>query len=453
MKKLILARNFLIFSTLITLTTLVTRIDSAAANEPTLKPVVRPVSRTLQLMNHEKNQGLAVEADLSSVDIDLSIGVSSQRALARAVVTFSVTEAGNPFFLLDAKIKSIVLDGSSVEINRVSAPGTDSTELVVLMRPLEPGTPHVAVVDYVIGSSHLDFSESGVNFQTQMRDTQIAWKSRRHYFECYGPTGYESDQYALTLHVALIGAYGRHRIFANGTVQETQEHAWTITFPSYFSSSSFYLHITDAPLAVVETHYAGLERDIPITVYSELKGRARKGAHALPELLEQYERNFGPYPHASFIAYLPFIMFGGMEHSGAAVTTLDALGHELLHSWFGRCVSPSDGRSGWIDEAVVSWVDRGLPRGVWPPNRDHVNLGGFSIFERFATKQAYRAGPRFIAELDGLLANSGGMLAALKDFYTLHRCEPITTEIFQAFLETRTGVSLDQEFKSYVMGQ
>jgi hypothetical protein len=426
----------------------ITVIQYAKAADPT-PPTV---SRELSIKNQGQSQ-LAVEANLETVALDLVLDSDSQTGLGHAKVTFSVLKEGFPFLLLDAKVRSLVLDGEKVDFKRVNAPGTDATELLVLLRKVGPGASHILTVDYVMHRNRISFSESGVRFETQMRDTQIAWRNRRHYFEPYGPTGFESDQYSMTLHLSLQGVRGSHRIFANGNVRENGRYDWTIEFPATFTSSSFYIHVTDSPLSVVRTKYKGLERDIDLVVYSDFSWRAKKAARALPGLFEQFERDFGPYAHDSFIVYLPFMMFGGMEHAGAAVTTGDALGHELLHSWFGRCVSPSDGRSGWVDEALVSWIGQGAPRYSWPSERKSVNLGGFSEFERFAPKAVYRAGPRLIGELDALLASSGGMRAAMRDLYTQFKCTPITTEIFQKFLEDRANISLEPAFKKYVLGE
>ena len=78
--------------------------------------------------------------------------------------------------------------------------------------------------------------------------------------------------------------------------------------------------------------------------------------------MRELEQTYGPYPHEALLIYCTGNISGGMEYAGATMTSLEALGHEITHSWFARGVMPANGNAGWIDEAIARWRDRGYPR-------------------------------------------------------------------------------------------
>ena len=144
-----------------------------------------------------------------------------------------------------------------------------------------------------------------------------------------------------------------------------------------------------------------------------------------------------------------------MEYPGAAITSIGALDHEALHSWFGRGVMPSDGRSGWLDEAVAAWRDNGYPRGTWPPNRAATNLATFSEFERFTPRNCYSDGSKLMSELDGYFGSHGeatGMKPVLAKWFSLKKGQSVTTEEFRDYLELVSGENLHSVFSRYVYG-
>src|SRR5690606_28199516 len=100
--------------------------------------------------------------------------------------------------------------------------------------------------------------------------------------------------------------------------------------------------------------YHGLEKEIPVLVYSPRSDLADSGLARALSVLAELEGTYGPYAHAKMVAYIT-PDGGGMEYCGATMTSLWALEHEFTHSWFARGVMPADGNAGWIDEAIASW--------------------------------------------------------------------------------------------------
>ena len=144
-----------------------------------------------------------------------------------------------------------------------------------------------------------------------------------------------------------------------------------------------------------------------------------------------------------------------MEYCGATMTTLNALPHEITHSWFGRGIMPANGNSGWIDEAIASWRDNHYPRASGPPDRSPVQLSGFSPYRRHTAQfpSPYYWGSLLLSELDYLFRNNGGLRPILKDLFLEKKRCLITTPYFQGFLEQKTGLNLNSIFSRYVYGR
>jgi hypothetical protein len=141
-----------------------------------------------------------------------------------------------------------------------------------------------------------------------------------------------------------------------------------------------------------------------------------------------------------------------MEYSGATITSLGALDHELFHSWFARGVMPGEGRSGWIDEALASWRDYGYFQADSLLQRDPTQIAGFSPFRKSTPSNCYQDGRRLIAELDVSLADFGGMRKLPRSFFERYRHRVVTTEEFWSFLELKTGENLRPFFERYAFG-
>jgi predicted metalloprotease with PDZ domain len=114
---------------------------------------------------------------------------------------------------------------------------------------------------------------------------------------------------------------------------------------------------------------------------------------------------------------------------------------------------PANGNAGWIDEAIASWSDRGFPRASVAPNRNPVNLGGYSPYKRETTQLAYSKGSEFLSELDWLFAAQGGLRPLLKDLFAVAKRQTITVQTFQNHLESRSATTLQQLFDRYVYGK
>ncbi len=387
----------------------------------------------------------AVSMDFETVKLAIAIDRDATKTHGESRIQFRASEQGYPYFLLDAPIDSATLDGHAVALETVRDP-SDYNQFWLVPEQLDSGSSHLLVVNYSVKPERVSYNSAGVGFITSMSDLIIGG-----YLERYAPANYEFDQYPLTLSLKLKGVTAHHELFANGKIATDGMNAWTVEFPSYFTSSSFFFHVTDRPFTIIHSTYAGLEKSIPITVYSEDAALAKEASAKLPEYFAELESTYGPFFHASYTAFIKPGR-GGMEHCGATVSALGALSHELTHSWFARGVMPAYGSSGWIDEAIASWRDYGYLRAEPGVERPNTMLANFRAFERFTPRNCYVDGRALLADLDQLFSTThyGGLRPVLAELFALWKGKTITTPIFQSFLEDRAQASLGPYFDCYV---
>jgi len=396
----------------------------------------------------------AVPVDFRHVETQLTFKKSGG-SFGVATIEFDAGAEGLPIFDLIPEITSISIDGTNLapqDAPEVSAP-TGVTKVRVLKHRVQAGSRHTLTIGFKINYGNVSTTSADVGF---FMDDLGA--SGRGFWEQYAPSNIEFDQFAQRVQVKLEGWTNTHVLMANGVVSSNGLNEWTIDYPEYFTTSSFYLHFfAEGKYKIATGQFSGIERSVPVTVYAESQQNATTGLARSKEYMAELESTFGPYAHDSVTVYVT-PNGGGMEHVGATVTSLWALSHELTHSWFARGVMPSTGNSGWMDEAIASWHDDDYPRASSAPNRSPVNLGGFSPWRRHTTQAAYSEGETLISEMDYMFrtvqnGNKTGMKAILSDLYDSYKRKTITVERFKSFIEEAAGTDLTAIFRRYVYGQ
>lgn len=92
--------------------------------------------------------------------------------------------------------------------------------------------------------------------------------AKGNYWEAYGPANFEVDQFQMTLDLVVVGGTGGHHVISNGSIQTLGAEHWRIEFPPYFTSSSFFAHLSN-DVFTIQSVYSGQEKSIPIQVYSK----------------------------------------------------------------------------------------------------------------------------------------------------------------------------------------
>jgi len=392
----------------------------------------------------------AVPIDIESVELELTFDTSSQSTVGHARVIFDQAQSGYPFFDMVPGVSSVALNGVALnqsDFVSVSAPG-GITQYRVIAQKLTADDSHVLDIVYSL-TNGVSFYNGAARAGFFMDDLSAGG---RGFWEQYAPANLEFDHYKQYLTIKVIGSSKEHILMVNGAMTVLGPNSWSVEYPDWYNTSSFYLHLFEKGRFVVRTStYQGVEKSIALTTYASSSSDADSGMSRARQVMAENEATFGPYTHAGFIAYVT-PDGGGMEHCGATMTSLRALGHELTHSWFARGVMPADGNAGWIDEAVASWRDAGYPRSGMS-DRTPVNLGGFSVYKRETTRAAYSEGKQLLSEFDGLWASAGGLRPILKALFAERKRTTITVGYLKSFFESTSGQNLDAIFNRYVFGK
>lgn len=396
----------------------------------------------------DRNSKVHAPMDIISQELKLTFDTSTQKTKGASTIKFRVKKTGRPYFELQAStLKNLLLDTTTTTAISVTDPDGQNQSYWSIEQEMAPGEVHEVQFEYELPAGRVSFSNGGVGFLTDMTDLN------GKFFEYWGPTGFEGDAFALNLVLTLENSTSVHQLFTNGEVTGSGSKEWKITFPDFFSKSSFYVHLTNSTgLTVKRLTYKGLEKEIPIEIYGSDSALVNSAVIEIPKLFKELEGDYGGYPHGKYLAYMNKSS-GGMEYVGATITSLGSLDHELLHSWFARSVIPADGRSGWIDEAMASWRDYGYTKATSTLNRSPTNLANYSPFRKTTPSNSYVDGRALMAELNREFDSIGGLKPVMKVFFQKYKNRVMTNEEFWSFLETQTGMELGPFNDRYAMGE
>jgi hypothetical protein len=191
---------------------------------------------------------------------------------------------------------------------------------------------------------------------------------------------------------------------------------------------------------------------VRVLAYTDVDLAATKAR--LDAWLPELRARFGPFPALHGLSlFLYDNSGGGMEYYGGTITSLSALRHEVLHSYFGCSVVTRTYPDSWLDEAITSWYEetaRGvghavLPaayRGNWVGARSPVSVG-FSML-------AYTDGASIMQDIANRLGGTDRMAAFLKFLVQARSFSPLTTMDFVGDLATFSGIDLRLQFLAWL---
>lgn len=393
--------------------------------------------------------GRAVFIDFKTAHYDITYDVKwKKKPTVRTTVQFTAEKEGMPLFDLIPNPQNAKLDGVPVSIIETETP--DGSKLRKVLSVVKPGD-HVLELENTF-SKNLQYSlfSKRVSSAFWIRDLRY-----RMFLEQYVPSNFEFDQYQMTMNLTFRGTTKASQdIYTNGEVTETSPNSYRIVFPSYFTVSCPYFHTTPkGQKKRLDFTYKSIDgRDLPVTVYTSWWSTPVKFKNEAIKIFKELEADYGPWGHKGLVAYETIPGTGGMEHSGATQTSLKALDHEMLHSYFAKGVMPANGNAGWIDEAIASWRDKGYQRKPLP-NFTGSNLGLGSVYKRNTDDRSYALGAEFLAYLDYQFQNIGGLKAFLRGYFATYKHTVITQEHFKNNLEFFSGLDLTEAFDTYVWGQ
>ncbi|HXH29447.1 MAG TPA: hypothetical protein VNJ01_01420 [Bacteriovoracaceae bacterium] len=391
--------------------------------------------------------GRAVFVDFTEATYNITYDFAAKSASVLAQISFNAPEAGLPIFDSVTAPTRVLLDGAQVTATETMTPSRE-TSLRVINTAVSTGS-HTLTVELPL-TELVEFSSAGVKSAFWTSDL-----ASRRFLERYLPANFEFDQVKMTFNVALKGATSAQNIYTNGTVSKRSSESYSISYPAYYTASSIFFHLTPAS-AVTETRF-GLKsidgRTVPVTIYfskSILSGQGTMKAliTQTTEVFHELEKDYGAFPHPSVIVYNAGS--GGMEYCGATMTELRALGHELFHSYFARGVMPANGNSGWLDEALASWRDKGYSSIESLSGTS--SMSSHPYYNRITDMQAYSFGERFMSLLDSKFKDKGGLKPFMRYMIEKRVFAPIFVEEFIAEMSKFYGVSVDADFRRYTFG-
>lgn len=403
----------------------------------------------------EYKSGLAVPANFEKTELKLNFDPQDCVMNGISKIEFSTEKEGFPFFDLVPNATSLKLDG--VELSTALLPTISDpdkvTKVRVLEKKVEPRRLHVLEIGYSFKGEELRCLNEGQAVRMFFDMTDIHDEGRG-FLEQYAPANYEYDQFAQKVTIDVSNTSREHEVYTNAVLTKNGKNHFEMSTPSFYNSSSLYLHVTPKDDYLKKTDiYKGMEKEIPITFYGRSQSSLDDAMIIAKKTFATLENAYGPFVHDKYVGLITGQGGGGMEYCGATVTSVLALSHEIAHSWYARGVMPASGNAGWIDEAVATWSAGNFRRASSEPNRNAVNLANNSKFDRRFEYAAYTLGAKLIEELDYMFAAKGGMRALLGQFYKTNKQKVVETEEFKQTLATLSGRNLDAIFDRYVYGK
>ncbi|MBS1962880.1 MAG: hypothetical protein JST04_11730 [Bdellovibrionales bacterium] len=387
--------------------------------------------------------GEVVYVDFQKASYHIVYDFAAKTATVDTEIEFEAPKSGYPLFDLVPEPRNARLDDQDVEVAQIADPDSAS-KFRVLRTSVAPGS-HRLTLSHTL-EKNVDFRSNGVASAFWMSDL-----TDRRYLEQYLPTNFEYDQYPMTIRLEITGAAGKpHVLRANGVVKNPSENVFEVEFPAFYTTSSMFFHLS--PAGSIASRSFILKsvdgRDLPVEVYTN--GDMSAYVAGTKRVIAELEADYGPFPHPKVIVYGAGM--GGMEYSGATMTSPTAVGHELFHSYNARGVMPARGNAGWIDEAMSSFRDRKYATRSGPGGT--TRMAGHSVFTRMTDDDAYGKGADFMGWI------AGRMNAAGKDFKTFLRgyfhanfYHTMTTEMLKRAMEAYSGFDLDADFDTYIYGK
>jgi hypothetical protein len=326
----------------------------------------------------EPGVGTLVAADFRWVDVlaEIDAGAGDLRIEARASFQMS-DQGGRPVFQLRSEDAVIELDGAEVEVETVVVSDPPRT-LRVLPEGLSTCSEHILEVVHTTRSADV---EPATLPRLHFDETGAWWSSAQEdglpdqMLELWLPTNLLFDRFDLSLDVSVEGA--AHGFEANGEVVDEGENQWTASFGDVQSHGPFWVvHPSDGVVSSMRTvalgsgdvdlHLFGFEDDAGVNL--EESGDVAEAA------LRLYDERLGPYMHGGdYLAWMRSDLGVSMEYDGATLSQPGALGHEILHSWWGRGVAPVSDHHGWMDEGMAFW---GTGSDPFAPSRVEAGVQG-----------------------------------------------------------------------------
>lgn len=388
----------------------------------------------------------AVFVDFTKAVYEISYDYKNAKAKVITTIDYTASEDGHIIFDSVSTPSKAYLDNKEIGTRLISTP-QNITKVRVTDKVVTKGSHTLKI--YTPLENGVAFTKKGVSSAFFIKDL-----TDRMFLERYVPSNYEYDQYQMTFKVKVTGSINRYDIFSNGIVTETSKNEFTVKYPEFYTSSSVFYHIVPkGKFKRLNFKFKSISgKLIPVKIYSITKLRNMFFAKKTVKILKELEADYGQWPHPALIVYGTKLK-GGMEYVAGTVTSLASLDHELQHAYFAKGMIPANGNSGWMDEAIASWRDKGH-KSTSTVNYETFNLGNHSVYTRKTDSDSYVKGRSFIAYLDYQLKSLGhkGMKDFLRGYFAKRKFTSVTTADFMADLKEYAKHDFQAAFDQYIFG-
>jgi hypothetical protein len=410
--------------------------------------------------------------DVVRIDAKLDFDVPARHAIGTARIELVAGVAdGHPTLDLRQEVTGVRLDGRSLAPDAfapLDLGGGLGAEMRVLDVSLDAETAHQLEIDYDLGTPSctdavpIGWTDGGLRFDTWMSDLHPG-----RYLEMWVPAPLVHDRFSLTIEMQLRGADRPHLAFANTGSADVQSsaNAWKVEYPDHYTALSPMLVVAPADTLEVRRtsiDLPGRERSLALLLAADTDIKADLGACEadITSWLTYLATRYEPWVHGDTFTAVIWAASRGMEYDGATTAAVEALEHEVFHSWFGRGVKPARASDGWIDEAWTTWSTASrrseTPRfGVIPLglDEDPVELYPQHPWARRTVVESYSSGARLFGGLADLLGGADRLRAAMADWYRANAGGLITTDGLGAHIQAWSGVDIGPWWARYVHGR
>ncbi len=395
----------------------------------------------------------AVFVDFIHAQYNIVYNVKKEEAFVESVITFEMPETGYPIFDLVNTPLTVKVNEKNSSHELINVPGNVS-RVRVAKTQVTKGQHKLIITSNIVNGTLFKTKQTSSNWGNVSSGFFIRDLKDRMFLEKYVPTNYEYDQYKMDMDVKVLGTKRWHSLFVNGKKTKITENHYKVSFPEWYCASSVYFHLVPINRFVRwYLSYPSIDgRKIPVTIYSNYRFYNHYVKRKAWNVLAELEADYGPFPHDQLVIYGTGVR-GGMEHAGATETSIVSLGHELQHQYFAKAIHPANGNSGWLDEAIASWRDKGHQTHD-RPFYESVNLAKHNQYTRKTDKRSYKYGRSFMAYIDYQLKNAGhkGLKDFLKIYFAKRKYTNVTTEIFKHDLEEYAQMTFGEDFFQYIYG-
>ena len=401
------------------------------------------------------------------------------------------TLQGETFVYLRATtdVSQIVLELKSLEVSAVTSTtvlvsgfSQNGDYLIVnLAEPLPNGIP--ATLDIVYGGS--TFSESwggvewwgtdyvynlGVGFDSQPHNLGKTW------FPCV-----DNFTDKATYDVFITTTNDKKAVCGGNLVEANDNGNGTTTW--YWNTpqeiATYHISFAVGDFELWEDIYHGIERDIPIEVYTtpSLSGRVPATFVHIHEIVSFFEENLGPYPF-NRIGYISTSK-GCMEHTDniALATSVisgntdneEYLAHELSHMWSGNLVTCAEAGDMWLNEGFAQFWGAFYEVGVygeqkfqntisalvnsintWCNNANNwMPLNNMPLDMTYDGSAVYDRGAVIVNTMMNYMGREN-FLAAMRAYFEEYAYQAATSEQLRDALTQYSGIDMNGFFDSYV---